>query len=107
MTRIEEEHEQPGLRISRGILHFGDRRGIAPRRLRSLTADRHAFELRDLLCHAVLEHLDVGGDEIGDRLAADRGIHIDADVVDIGLEGLALRRVLSGVNGDGHHRTQN
>ena len=81
------------------VLHhrarFADGVGLAPRILRDAAAHDDVLERVDFLRDVVFEDLEIGGGQVGDRLAVLGRKHVDADVVRFGLEGRA--RLVLGV----------
>ena len=57
-------------------------------------AHRYLLELGNLLKDAVFENLDIGLLKVGDGLPIRRRVHIDADVIDFGSEGLGRGWIL-------------
>ena len=91
---IEKQHEHRARGVcapSRASRGRCSARGACPAARR---ANDDVLELLDFLGHAVLEDLEVGLREIGDRRAVFRGKDVDADVVRLGAEG---RRRCGGV----------
>ena len=88
---VEEQHEQARAHVLSRLAHLGDRRRIAPRLLRSRAAHEHVLEAIDFLRYAFVEDLDLVLPQIRHRLAVGGRIHVDADVIDFGAEGLELR----------------
>ena len=89
---IEEEDEQPRLRLLGHRARLADRVRLHTRVLRAGGADDDALELLDGLRRAALEDLEVGLGEVRHRrTVASRRIRVDADVVGFGSKGRLWR----------------
>ena len=90
VLRVEEKHEEARAHVLRRLAHLRDRRRLAARLLRSRAAHEHVLETVDLLGCAFVENFDLVLPQIRHRLAVGGRIHVDADVIDFGAEGLEL-----------------
>ena len=85
MHDVEEEDEDTGAGIGRGLTAFFRSARIGPGRRRSAPSNAHGGELIDCLGHSILEQLKLVAPQIFDRdTVLCRRVRVDAHVVRLG-----------------------